>query len=128
VLLSYCSLYCEPARLCRMRHEKSPQILNDIGQRVRPEGHILDERVPLLNFVGILGECVRQRVGRLGWNLCFASREGRRDSAREAVAFELVGAREQPNVVEVIHAAIGSPQLYHCLKFLGDDGLTYVCL
>jgi hypothetical protein len=37
-------LYCEPARLCRMRHEKSPQILNDIGQRVRLEGHILDER------------------------------------------------------------------------------------
>ena len=80
----------------------------------------------MLSLGGIFGKRGRERERRFDRDRRFAPGEGRGNRSCQAIALELVAARQQPNVVDVLHAAIGATKRDHRLKFFGDDRFTRI--
>src|ERR1700692_3057672 len=109
-----------------MRHEEGPKVFNDLSERARPYGNILKEGSPLPLFCLVLGEGRRQSIGSFRWNFRLTPCEGGGNRSCEPFAIELLGSRQNPDVVEILHTAVGAPQHDHRLKLFGYHRLTRI--
>jgi hypothetical protein len=86
-------------------------------------GH-LEAPVNVSAMCETLGVC--QRIRQVFRYRRRAPRESGGNRPRQPVVVEGEGPTENPDVVEVLHPAIGPPERHHRLKFLGNDGLSRI--
>lgn len=79
--------------------------------------------IPLPLFPRIGSKCVAEPVRNLRRDHRAASRKRRHDGPTQPRVFDVECARQHPNVVVVLHAAVGPTQDHHRVKLLGDDSL-----
>jgi hypothetical protein len=80
----------------------------------------------LLLFGAIIHERTSQRKRRTSRNGCVAPREGGGNRATEAVARELIGAPQKPDIVKVLHSAVRAAERDHGVELLGDHSLARI--
>jgi len=93
----------------------------DVGLVLRAEGCPLPDFVAIVIKVGCKGEsyaCRRQFRA--------AVPEGVLYSLGQVLSVERESAGQDLQIVEVLHAAVGDPELHHCFEFLGDDRLPRI--